>query len=110
MVTQEDLLQILVKHDVLTSTNLKENFNLKVTRDCYVGIVARLDRAIKEIYNLGIEASAEKSEVLMTINDVPFVSSNFSVTTDHRTINGEMESIERKYVVYKPSILNLKIK
>ena len=65
MVTQEDLLQILVKHDVLTSTNLKENFNLKVTRDCYVGVVARLDMAIKEIYNLGIETCAENAEIDM---------------------------------------------
>ena len=66
-------------------------------------------KAMNYAYNLGVDSSAEKAEVLMTLNNIPFVSNTFSVTTDYKTINGETESLERKYSVFKPSIQNLKI-
>jgi len=70
----------------------------------------RIIALLKEVYNSGIQHSSEKAEVLMTLNDIPFVSNNFSITTDHKTLDGDTEALTRKYTVFKPSILNLQIK
>jgi len=55
--------EILIKNGVLRSADLKENFNLQVTRDCYVQTVHNIVRAMEEYANQYRISKATQKEV-----------------------------------------------
>lgn len=55
---EEKLIDILIKKGVLKSPDLKENLNLQITRDYYVGTVNKIMLAMREAYELGKKENA----------------------------------------------------
>lgn len=58
--------EVLVKHNVLKNLSLKENFNLKLTRDCYTGTVQHIANAMKEYAAQFIDEAADTASPFYT--------------------------------------------
>lgn len=54
--------EILVKHKVLKEPDLKSNFNLRLTRDCYTGTVSHIKEAMLEFGRMHVKAALEEAD------------------------------------------------